>query len=41
MIGNTAANNTAADDNDLSLSGYFPGHKNLPFNVVFSIVCRK
>jgi hypothetical protein len=33
MVGNTAANNTAADDNDLRLSGYFPGHNNLLFFV--------
>jgi hypothetical protein len=29
MVGDTAANNTATDDNDLGLGRYFSGHKDL------------
>jgi hypothetical protein len=41
MVGNTAANNTAADNNHLRLAGNFSGHYNLLFVLLYSVVPRK
>jgi hypothetical protein len=41
MVGNTAANNTAADNNHLGLAGNFSGHNNLLFVLLSSVVSRK
>jgi hypothetical protein len=41
MVSDTAANNSAADDNDLSLGGYFSRHNNLLFVLLNRIVSRK